>query len=692
VQLKLVAPPSAGAGRRLISVIWPLIVITALMLMLSLASISVLSSVRAYVNGESLWSKAEHQAMAELRKYAVLRREDDYRQFEAELAVPLGDYRARLALLEADPDLEVASRGFLEGRNDRADVPGMIRLFRYFHTSSLMTEALRAWTGGDALILELGEIGAELHAENQLDGSARTAALLAAAEAVHQRVVPLELDFSAALGDASRKLNRLLCIFLAACSVLLAAAGTAISHTNLERGERLAKELHASQARLKYQATHDALTGLTNRSEFEAQLGAAIEDRRASGADYSLLYIDLDQFKIINDTCGHAAGDELIKQVSWLIRNELRRDDLLARLGGDEFGALLPHCPAQNAVVLAEAIRRRIADLRFRWQDRIFAVNASTGVLALGEALPSVSDALSAADAACYLAKDNGRNRVQLYRPDDLEVQKRHGEMRWIERINAALDKGSFELAAQPIVPVSTRESGAPRRHFELLLRMVADDGQRIAPMAFIPAAERYGLMPALDRWVIARACRELARLKSSGIDLPTCMVNLSGVSVSDPSLADYIGECLMQNSIAPGYLGFELTETAAVGNLASASKLMSRLRAVGCPIALDDFGSGMSSFSYLKSLPIDFLKIDGEFVRDVNSDPIDHAVVEAIQRVGRLMGIKTIAECVEDEAALIALARIGVDYAQGYHLGRPIPLAEIASDNPKSEVMLRAG
>jgi len=694
MHLKLAAPSSRGAGRRLISVVWPLIGITALMLMLSLASISVLSSVRAYVNGESLWSKAEHQAIAELRQYAATRDARDYERFEAELAVPLGDHRARVALLRAAPELEAASRGFLAGRNDPADVPGMIRLFRYFHTSALMAEALRAWTSGDECILELAQIGRDLHGGNGSEPPERASALLADAERVHQRAVPLELDFSAALGDASRKLNRLLCVFLSACSVLLAGAGTAISHSNLERGKRLAEELHASQARLEYQATHDALTGLTNRSEFEARLGAAIEDRRTSGRDYALLYIDLDQFKIINDTCGHAAGDELIKQVAWLIKSALRSDDLLARLGGDEFGALLANCAAPDAVNIAEGIRRRIAELRFRWQDRIFAVNASTGVLALGETLPSVSDALSAADAACYLAKDNGRNRVHLFRPDDQQVQTRHGEMRWVERINAALDKGSFELAAQPIVAIAPRESGVrSQRHFELLLRMVADDGQIIAPMAFIPAAERYGLMPSLDRWVIARACRELARLHACGVDLPTCMINLSGASVSDPALADYISSCLAQNSIAPVHLGFELTETAAVGNLASASKLMSRLRALGCPIALDDFGSGMSSFSYLKSLPVDFLKIDGAFVRDVNSDPIDHAVVEAIQRVGRLMGIKTIAECVEDQAALDALARIGVDYAQGYHLGVPIPLAQMqhrAGERPG--VLLRAG
>jgi EAL domain-containing protein (putative c-di-GMP-specific phosphodiesterase class I) len=291
---------------------------------------------------------------------------------------------------------------------------------------------------------------------------------------------------------------------------------------------------------------------------------------------------------------------------------------------------------------------------------------------------------LSAADQACYLAKDNGRNRVQLYRPDDQQVQIRHGEMQWVERLNAALDNGSFVLVAQEIRPIGSSLDtlgGSPVHRFELLVRMIAPDGTWIAPMAFIPAAERYGLMPRVDRWVIAQACRELAALRASGRWLPVCMINLSGASVSDPSLADYINSCLQQYRLPGPQIGFELTETAAIGNLASASQLMTRLRGLGSPIALDDFGSGMSSFSYLKTLPVDYLKIDGAFVRDVSTDPVDRAVVEAIQRVGRVMGIQTIAECVENESALKALTEIGVDYAQGLHVASPTLLSEISSN-----------
>ncbi len=451
----------------------------------------------------------------------------------------------------------------------------------------------------------------------------------------------------------------------------------------------------ALTARLEHQATHDPLTGLTNRREFEVRVAAAIEDHRAQSTEYALLYLDLDQFKLINDTCGHAAGDGLIRKIAWLINGQLRSTDVLARLGGDEFGALLRDIRSNDAVALAEGIRRRIAELRYDWDSRIFTVNASIGVIAIDDTPATVGDALSAADQACYLAKDNGRNRVQLYRPDDQQVKTRHGEMQWVERLNVALDSGSFVLVAQEIRPIGpppqigTRHS--PVLRFELLLRMVAPDGTWTPPMAFIPAAERYGLMPRVDRWVIAQACRELAELRSTGRRLPVCMINLSGASVSDPSLADYISSCLRQYSLPGPQIGFELTETAAIGNLASASQLMTRLRGLGSPIALDDFGSGMSSFSYLKALPIDFLKIDGAFVRDVATDPVDRAVVEAIQRIGRVMGIQTIAESVENEAALQALTEIGVDYAQGMHVARAALLHEIPHDLGSETVALSA-
>jgi diguanylate cyclase (GGDEF)-like protein/PAS domain S-box-containing protein len=795
---------------------WPLLLTMTLMLLLSIGCISTLSSLRAYVNGEGRWSKAEGQAIADLRRYAATDDETDYLRFESELAVPFGDRVARLQLQTDHPDLALAARGFLSGHNDPADIPGMIRLFRVFRSSSIMAPSIQFWNNGDALIMQLADIGRRIHEEvaTRRPDHDYVGSLMEAAERIHVRVLPLEDGFSGALGSASRRVTTLLLIVTSVCSVVLVCLGIAIVRGQLRRGERMAAALQASQeqvyleqershvtlgsiadavisvnldrriaymnsaaerltlwsqadardraitdvlsmaiesktrsvlerldsvlagsdiiapaegvvlrrpdgtevvineraapirdrngqvigivlvlrditheralaARLEHEAAHDPLTGLCNRREFEVRVTAAIEDHHEHGTEYALLYLDLDQFKVINDTCGHAAGDGLIRKIAWLINDQLRSSDVLARLGGDEFGALLRGIRCDDAVSLADGIRRRIAELRFDWEGRIFAVNSSIGVIVIDETLATVGDALSAADQACYLAKDTGRNRVQLYRPDDQRVQTRHGEMRWVERLNTALDNDSFVLVAQEIRAIgSNAESrGLPVHRFELLVRMIAPDGTWIAPMAFIPAAERYGLMPRVDRWVIAQACRELAALRSAGRWLPVCMINLSGASVSDPSLADYINSCLQKYRLPGAQIGFELTETAAIGNLASASQLMSRLRSLGSPIALDDFGSGMSSFSYLKTLPVDYLKIDGAFVRDVSTDPVDRAVVEAIQRVGHVMGIQTIAECVEDEAALKALTEIGVDYAQGLHVAKPTLLAEINSN-----------
>jgi diguanylate cyclase (GGDEF)-like protein/PAS domain S-box-containing protein len=829
-----VSASTRGADRKLLSVTWPLLLIIFIMLMLSLASLSAISSLRAFVNAEGLWSKAERQSIAELRRYSASHAEVDYKSFLTELSVPQSDREAREALEQPHADTERARAGFLAARNDARDVPGMIRVFRLFHHFPLIEHAVQCWRRGDELMVELAAIGEEMHetvqvldgdrevsplARRQVDADSharrhdtRLAVLAAKAEQIHVAVAPLEDEFSASLGEASRRLKGVLFVLLSACAAGLGLAGTLIVRANLKRSERLEHALRASEAqahfeqeraavtlgsissavisigldrritymnaaaewltgwaqreargedigsvlkvrgegaergvlpqldrvlagepvagapggvmlerregtlvpvheraapirdqqgvtsgvvlmlrditqeralasRLEYQATHDALTGLRNRSEFEARLAAAIEQQGRTGGDASLLYLDLDQFKVINDTCGHAAGDELIRQVAWLVRGELREGDLLARLGGDEFGVLLPGCTVEHACEIADLIRRRIEELRFRWEHKLFVVNASIGVVALGAALPTVNAAMSAADHACYHAKDSGRNRITLYHPDDLQMQNRHGEMRWVERLHAALDEDSFVLVAQEIHPIGAKRAPGPwaERRFELLLRMVDGDGQLIAPMAFIPAAERYGLMPRIDRWVVSHACLELGALRSRGVALPICMINLSGASVSDLGLADHVQHCLEENGLEAGSFGFEVTETAAIGNLASASQLMARLRALGCPIALDDFGSGMSSFSYLKALPIDFLKIDGVYVRNLTADPIDLALVESIQRIARLMGLKTVAECVEDEATLEALLRIGVDYGQGYHLHRPVLLSALA-------------
>jgi diguanylate cyclase (GGDEF)-like protein len=686
----MVPPPSPIAhDRRLVSAIWPLLLITTLMLLLSLVSVLVVSGLRAYTYGQGRWSIGEHQAVEQLRLYALAGQPVNYQRFLDNLATPQGDEVARIQLQLPHPDYALARRGLLAGGNAPDDVTSLIVLFRLGRHYPLMAHAVAVWGAADVLIDGIGHTGDLLHA--QIAGghpdAQQVRALVAQINELHRRAVPLAEEFGATVGTASREIGQLVLVVLPLGCALLLLAGVSLSRNQFQRDERMTGALRELATSLHYQATHDSLTDLINRAEFEVLLGNAIAEGVRGESHWWLLYFDLDQFKVINDTCGHAAGDELIQKVSWLVRARLRPDDVLARLGGDEFGVLLPGRTREAAMELADDIRIQIAVLRFQSKDRMFAVSASLGMLALDETVPAVSDALSGADQACYLAKDNGRNRVQVYHPDDQQVRVRHGEMRWVERLHAALEEERFALVAQEIRPVGARaeHSGQPpRQRFEMLLRMVAPDGELIAPMAFIPAAERYGLMPRVDRWVIARTCRELARLRGSGAPLPTCLVNLSGTSVCDPRLAEYIADCLGENHLDGSHLGFELTETAAVANLANASQLMTQLRAMGCPIALDDFGSGMSSFSYLRNLPIDFLKIDGAFIRNIGTDPIDFAMVETIHRIGGIMGVHTVAESVENENVLAALALIGVDFVQGFHIGHPMPLEQFKLALPR--------
>lgn len=674
--------------RRLIAGLWPLLLCMALMLVLGMASVLVVSWTRSYALGHAIWGIAEHRAAFELDSYARSGDPAAWERFRRELAVPLADRVARLQLQQEKPDLELVRRSFLDGRIPPEDISGLIHLFRIFQHLPLMNHAVQTWEQADALVLELQHTGLQMHEEygRAAPDRARLQQLALHARGVHERIAPLLREFGATVGKASRQFVAVLLVVLPLFAITLVVVGVALFRALDQRARQAAEALHDLTARLEHQATHDPLTGLANRRRFEALLNAVVAPPppAAPRSGSALLYFDLDQFKVVNDTCGHAAGDELIKQVGWRVRQQLGSGSTLARLGGDEFGVLVPDCDAAAAVSLGEKLRQSIDDLRFYWNERVFAVSASIGVLVLDDAVHSVAEALSAADQACYLAKDNGRNRVQLYRPDDSQMRQRSGEMQWVERIRMALDTDGFTLVAQEIRPLAMRagprtgQHAEPARRFELLLRMTGPDGRMVGPMAFIPAAERYGLMPRIDRWVIARACSELGALRRRGVVLPTCMINISGASASDPGLADHLADCLRHHGLDGAHVGIELTETVAVGNIEACSQLMRRLRGMGCPIALDDFGTGMSSFSYLRNLPIDLIKIDRAFIRGIARDPLDHALVETIQHIAGIMGIRTVAEGVEDAEVLTALALIGVDFAQGWHVGRPVPLVQI--------------
>jgi len=428
-------------------------------------------------------------------------------------------------------------------------------------------------------------------------------------------------------------------------------------------------ETHAMARQIGWQATHDALTGLVNRKEFERELQEVIV--HAATPDYcsALLYLDLDQFKLVNDTCGHGAGDELLRLLSQMLLGCIRQSDILARLGGDEFGVILRGCNTEQAREIADKLVETLGSFRFAWQERFFDVGASIGIVIIDDQTISVDSAMSAADIACYAAKDLGRNRSHLYQPDDAELARRHGEMHWVSRIRHALGEGRFMLYTQPIEPI---RGDAGTMH-EILVRMRDEEGNLVLPGSFIPAAERYGLMPDVDRWVIEHA---FAAMRDQPAKLPAIAVNLSGLSLTRAGMREFIIECQERCGIDPARICLEVTETAAIANLSHAIAFLADLQARGFRFALDDFGSGLSSFAYLKNLPVDFLKIDGGFVRDMCADPIDRAMVHAINEIGHTMGIRTIAEYVEDGATLAALRDIGVDYAQGHHVASPAPLA----------------
>ena len=430
-------------------------------------------------------------------------------------------------------------------------------------------------------------------------------------------------------------------------------------------------EMRSMSYKLSYQATHDSLTGLVNRREFELRLEQTIQNARNENTSHALCYLDLDQFKVVNDSAGHAAGDELLKQLAHKLSPLLRKSDVLARLGGDEFGVLLEGCSEKQARKIAEVMRTTIKETRFPWGNNTFEVGVSIGLVPINAESSGVSDILSAADTACYAAKENGRNQVQTYHEDNIEYSKRKTEIRWVQDIQRALDNDSFLLYCQKITPIN---DNSQHQHFcELLIRLQTSDGSIVPPMAFLPAAERYDLIQDIDKWVIHNALTMLYEFQAEHLQEKLFVaINLSGQSLSDSNFLDYVRNEIVNSRCSAEHLCFEITETAAIANMSKAIHFINSLKELGCKFSLDDFGNGLSSFAYLKNMPVDFLKIDGSFVRDICHDKVDHAFVETIHRIASMMDIETIAEYVENEETLEMLKDIGIHYAQGFHIDRP--------------------
>lgn len=439
-------------------------------------------------------------------------------------------------------------------------------------------------------------------------------------------------------------------------------------------------EAYLLNEKIAYQSSHDVLTGLANRRQFEDFANQLIYHAQAESSEHLLCYLDVDQFKVINDTCGHLAGDELIRQLGELLRTHLRRGDLAARLGGDEFGVLIRNCPAGQIFNAGNNLREIVNKFQFLWENSAYSVTASIGMVAINRFSSNALDLFREADAACYAAKDSGRNRVHLYSLDDIELVKRQGEMQWVSKIHQGIEQNRFCLFGQPIAACF----GTEGLHFETLIRYVEDDGKIIAPGMFLPAAERYNLSPNLDRWVIGELFRWLAGKPEFLAKLSLCSVNLSGLSICDETVLAYVHEQFTQWRIPADKICFEITETAAIANLSSAIKFINSLKEIGCLFSLDDFGSGLSSFAYLKSFPVDFLKIDGTFVKGILDDRVDLAMVRSINEVSHVLGKKTIAEFVENRQIFDLLKLLGVDYAQGYGIGKPVPLDALKPEMAK--------
>lgn len=433
------------------------------------------------------------------------------------------------------------------------------------------------------------------------------------------------------------------------------------------------QKIESMTGEMSYQASHDMLTGLINRREFEARLEKAITDVRHNKRNHVLCYMDLDEFKVVNDTCGHVAGDALLQNLAKHLENEIRNTDTIARLGGDEFGLLLPLCNIDKARDIANNLRQTIKDFQFVWDEKAFDIGVSIGLVEINEDMRTLNDILKAADSACYVAKDLGKNRIHIYQDDDIQLTQRLGDMHSAQAVQKSLVDNRFVLYTQEIRANYDCEI---KWHGEFLIRMLGEDNEIISPDKFIPAAERYNLMVDVDKWVVKKAFSFIKQLEEKYDGAVLCSINLSGQSVCDHDFLNYIVNELADSDISPSSVCFEITETAVVSNFYYAEKLLEILKGMGCSFSLDDFGSGLSSFGYLKKLDVDYLKIDGSFVKSMLDDEKDHALVKSINQIGKELGMKTIAEFVENEALHNKLIDMGVDYSQGYGIAKPVPLS----------------
>src|SRR5260370_10416236 len=552
---------AASRGKhRPLPLVTPFVAVVVLQAFLAGLSLEMLSSVCAYVGGSGLWSKGQKDAIHFISVYSQTGDEDFFARFKTAIAIPLSDQAARYALEQQPPDLDAARDGLLGGGNHPGDIPGMIRLFRFFKHGPYMATAIRHWRGTDSILDQLASLGDAIHDEMSSSAGAagRGAIHKEQIDLIDRRRAPFANAFSENLGEGSRFIKFVLSVanLLAAVSLVFLIVWHA---RKMLRQQGLFETTEREfVARLSWQASHDALTGLVNRREFEARLGNALDRLSHQPGRHSLMFLDLVQFKVVNDTCGHAAGDQLLKQTSALLQENLGSDGLLARLGGDEFGVLLRDCDANVAMETAERLRLAVQELRFVWNGCVFSISASIGLVHVAEA-NAMEATLRAADMACCMAKEKGRNRVQVYHPSDSELVQRVGEMAWVQRIRNGLDEQRFCLFAQEIRSLGKDEPD--RTRVDLLLRLRDEDVKLVQPGSFMPSAERYGLMPLIDRWVVRQAFALLAgRLASSEPARPSsCAINLSGMTFGDDGFVEYVRQQFDIYRVPPGMICFEI-------------------------------------------------------------------------------------------------------------------------------------
>lgn len=763
-------------------------------MLVAFSAIDVLAAARAYVAGESIWSKEHHAAVFQLDRFAETGEADRLKMARERLAIPLADRLARLEFDKQEPDLERARALFLAGGSHPEDIPRMIRLFRYFRAWPEFSQAVKLWEEADVWIVRLDQLSDELEAlwASPERSEAHITAVRSELSLVSQILDEKSADFSAAINRGSRWLSRLISwisfaslTFLASTLIIMfiwgmhgvrrsqkrfwntfenAPVGMALldSHGLLMDAnnalcrflERDRSELSASSlaqycdardrpvvqrtlsernqsahpsfnlqsrymrpdgsiawgklsvapldeklkrnelfvavledisesrslsAELAYQAAHDQLTGLANRREFERNLNVLLRDSNYSSGKHALGLIDLDQFKIVNDTYGHLAGDALLVRLAERINHCLRDEDLLARLAGDQFGIILRNCGVETATEVANRLRDAIGTFHFRWEERPVSVSASIGIVEVNGGNRDASLLMQRVDLACYEAKDFGRNQVCVHTESKASSIKRRQEMSWVNTINEAITANRLKFHGQLVSPTSGNDWRC-----ELLLRLEDEDGKLHTASAFMEAAERYHVARTIDRWVVSNALEQISSLGSPFERIRTWHINLSGQSVDCINVLPELLEQIKAQDIEPEKLCFEITESAAIHSLEEARDFFTALRDLGCQVALDDFGIGLSTFNYLKQLPVDLVKIDGSFVRELGHSELDHAMVRSIQEVARIAGKRTVAESVESMELILRLKQIGIDYLQGHAIHNPEPLAEISVPKPE--------